>query len=124
MKDHEAEAAALFERSVRGLDEAAVKRLRLARRATLASAGAAKPRWQPWAGGLAAAAVLLVGLAWWWPRPASAPAVAPVAALDVASPESAGGDEEPVLAEADEDADLYAWLADTPVAADAPEQRL
>jgi hypothetical protein len=118
-EDLEGKARALFERSVAGLDEAAVKRLRLARRATLASAAPA-PRWQAWPAGLAAAGVLALGLAWWWPQhgtPAPAPVAATAATVDASA-------DEPVLAEADDDADLYAFLADAPVAADAQEHRL
>jgi hypothetical protein len=64
--------------------------------------------------------VLAGGLAWWWPRPLP-PATPPA---PVATAPAAVDAEEPVLAEADEDADLYAWLADAPVAADPPEHRL
>jgi hypothetical protein len=97
-----------------------VKRLRLARRATLSAQTRPAPRWQAWPAGLAAAGVLALGLAWWWPQ-AAAPPPAPVAAT--ASPEASA--DEPVLAEADEDSDLYAFLAEAPVAADAPAgQRL
>ncbi len=104
-------ARALFERAARGVDAAAAKRLRLARREALAR-GARSPA-LAWAPALAMAGVLVLGLAWWLPR--KEPQPAPVAA----APE-----EEVVLAEVDDDADLYAWLAEAPVAADAPEQRL
>jgi len=117
MKDVDAKARALFERSVQELDDAAVKRLRLARRGALASEGANAPRWQGWPAGLAAAGVLAIGLAWWWPRETVAP-VAPVAANNAQVEQ---GTDEPVLAEADDDADLYAFLADAPVAADAQQ---
>jgi len=122
MNDIEARARTLFERSVQELDEAAVKRLRLARRATLADASEAGLRWRPWAGGLAAASVLALGVAWWWPRTQVAPEV-PVAMAPATAPTDPGSDE-PVLAEADEDADLYAWLAEAPVAAERPGHRL
>ena len=65
MNDMDAKARALFERSVEQLDEATVRRLRLARRSTLAAPAA--PRWRGWPAGLAAAAVLALGLAWWLP---------------------------------------------------------
>jgi len=120
MNEVEAKARELFERSVAELDEAAVKRLRLARRSTLAAERAPAPRWQGWAGGLVAAGVLALGLAWWWPRETN-PGPAPVAATTASAPATA---DEPVLAEADDDADLYAFLADAPVAADAPGHHL
>ena len=115
MNDIEDRARALFERSVEGLDEAAVKRLRLARRSTLASDADPAPRWQAWPAGLAAAGVLALGLAWWLPRTSMPPPPAPVAANAVPAPADA---DEPVLAEADEDSELYAFLAEAPVAAD------
>ena len=120
MKDIDAEARALFERSVRVLGEGDAKRLRLARRSLLAAAPAPTPRWQAWSAGAATALVLGLGLAWWWPQASPAPA----APVPVASAPAAVDGEEPVLAEADEDADLYAWLAEAPVAAEAPEHRL
>ena len=113
-EDMEAKARALFERSVQQLDEAALRRLRLARRSALASASA--PQWRAWPAGVAAAAMLVLGLAWWLPRAAPAPPPSATSPAAVA--------EEPVLAEADEDADLYAWLGEAPVAADDEEQRL
>ena len=123
MNDTEARARALFERSVQELDEIAVKRLRLARRSTLASAPEPGLRWQPWAGVLAAASVLALGVAWWWPQASVAPA-APVAATPAVKTPADPGTDEPVLAEAGEDADLYAWLGEAPVASDEPEQAL
>ena len=117
MKD--GQARALFERSVRDLDDAAVKRLRLARRAALAGAQESPPAWRGWPAGLATAAVLAVGVAWWWPQPpASVTQQAPVAAATEADAE------EPVLAEAGDDADLYAWLGEAPVASDQSERHL
>ena len=122
MNDMEARARELFERSVQELDETAVKRLRLARRATLA-AGEKTPRWQGWGAGLATASVLALGLAWWWPREA-APPQAPLAPVAMHAPAAVADAEEPVLAEADENADLYAWLAEAPVATEPEEHRL
>ena len=121
MNEMEARARELFERSVRELDEAAVKRLRLARRAALSAAASPVPVWRGWAGGFAFASVLALGLAWWWPRESLAP-TAPVATPSVPVPAPAS--DEPVLAEAGEDADLYAWLGEAPVASDDPEQAL
>ena len=113
----------LFEGTVQRLDAGAAGRLRQARRAVLAGAapaGAQRARWLP---AMAAAAALVLGLAWWLPQRGAAPVpvatTAPMAA-------QAGNDEAAVLADDGEDADLYAWLAEAPVAADAddPEQRL
>jgi hypothetical protein len=120
MNDMDAKARALFERSVQQLDEASVRRLRLARRAALAGR-APVPHWRAWPAGLAAAAVLALGLVWWLPRdpPAPQPAQHVAASAAVRAPA-----DEPVLAEADEDADLYAWLGEAPVATDDAEQRL
>jgi hypothetical protein len=116
MKD---KARELFERSVQELDDAAVKRLRLARRSALAGAGEASTRWRGWPAGLAVTAVLVLGAAWWWPQAAtSPPAQSPVAAVKEANVD------EPVLDEAGEEADLYAWLAEAPVASEKPGHRL
>ena len=109
----DASPRALFEHAVQRLDLPAGNRLRLARRAALAGAGtqggAHVIGWRP---ALAAAVVLALGLAWWMPTrfgaaPAPAPAVAATAASDAAL----------ISAESD-DPDLYAWLAEAPVAAD------
>ena len=108
---------ALFEDAVQRLDLGAANRLRLARRAALAGAAPAARRGRAWLPALAAAAVLVLGLAWWLPR---GPAPAPVAPPALASEDAA------VVAEDSEDAELYAWLAEAPVAAEAdgPEQSL
>ena len=108
----------LFERSVQELDDAAVKRLRLARRAALAGAAPAQARPLGWTAGLAAACVLVLGLAWWWPQGATAPQAPVAQAANAPDPE------EPVLVEAGEDAELYAWLSEAPVASEEPEHRL
>jgi hypothetical protein len=118
MNPNEGRARGLFERSVEQLDDAAIRRLRLARRSTLASGLSPSMRWRAWPAGLAAAGVLALGLAWWWPHAAAKPQ-APVAAT-----RASADTEEPVLAEADDDADLYVFLADAPVAAESPGQRL
>jgi hypothetical protein len=111
----------LFERAVRGLDERGARRLRLARRSLLASARSPAPRWRAWSAGLAMASVLGLGLAWWWPQQHGS---APAATAPVAAHAAAADADEPVLAEADEDADLYAWLAEAPVASDTPGHHL
>jgi hypothetical protein len=118
MKGTEGRARGLFERSVEHLDDAAIRRLRLARRSTLASEVATHRGWRAWPAGLAAAGVLALGLAWWWPHDAARPQA------PVASTHASADAEEPVLAEADDDADLYVFLADAPVAADSQEHRL
>jgi hypothetical protein len=107
----------LFEGAVQRLDLGAANRLRQARRGALA--GARPPRRMPWLPGLATAALLVLGLAWWLPRHSAAPA--PTLATIPAAPAEAQADEAAVLAEDGEDAELYAWLAEAPVAA---EQRL
>lgn len=117
MNDIDEKARALFERSVQQLDESSVRRLRLARRSTLASAPA--PRSRAWPAVAAAVALLALGLGWWLPQ--HRPAAVPVSGTAMPAPALA---EEPLPAADDEDADLYAWLGEAPVAADDAEQRL
>jgi hypothetical protein len=105
MKDTDAKA--LFEQATQRLDPASANRLRLARRAALAGDGgqARRATWRP---ALAAAAVLALGLAWWLPRHRTQTETAPPAvAADEALPP-----------EVEEDSELYAWLAEAPVASD------
>ena len=101
-----ARAREAFEHSVAGLDQGTGNRLRLMRREAIA---ATQVRARSWGLSLAAAAVAVfaVGLAW----RGSAP-------LPPAAPASAGAvDEAPATGfPSDEDADLYAWLGDAPVA--------
>jgi hypothetical protein len=113
-------ARALFERAVQGLDPATANRLRLARRAALAGA-ATRPRGFGagllTAAGAALAFVLALGLSWWRPVPEAA---TPPATSAVASDDA-------VLAAEEGEEEIYAWLAEGPVAADAdaePEQAL
>jgi hypothetical protein len=112
---------ALFERSVERLDVGTANRLRLARRDALNSpASIGAPR--AWTAAVAASALLALGLAWWLPRSTThstgaAPAVVSVPAV---SPQ-ASADATDVALSADDDADLYAWLGDAPVAVDPPE---
>jgi hypothetical protein len=120
MNDFDAKARALFERSVEQLDEASVRRLRLARRSALAGR-APVPRWRAWPAGLAAATVLAFGLAWWLPRTRVAAPPAPLARVTAPAAEPA---DDALLAEGDEDADLYAWLGEAPVAAEDAEKQL
>ena len=113
------EPKALFEDAVQRLDLGAANRLRQARHAALGGASRAPRRRRTWLPAAAAAAALLLGLAWWLPRGAT-PSTAPEAALPAASEVPAA------LAEDGEDAELYAWLAEAPVAAETqgPEQSL
>ena len=133
-------ARAEFDAACTQLDAADANRLRLARRSALAGPPRARPwTWAPLAG---AVAIGLLAL-WAWPRspapapapivdaPADPPATLPgpaIPATPIVSSEDA--DDMPideVLADAepewealgDEDAELYAWLADAPVAPDA-----
>ena len=110
---------ALFEDAVQRLDLGAANRLRQARRVALADGAPAHRQRRAWLPALAAAAALVLGLAWWLPR-GTAPAPASATPAAVASEDTA------VLAEDGDDADLYAWLAEAPVAAEAddPEQSL
>lgn len=114
--DDEALAArsrARFERAVRQVPVATANRLRLARRAALAEGGASPARPMRWLVPLGASAALVLGLAWWRgtveapPAPGGAPATFAVDALP-----------------AEDDADLYAWLAEAPVASDAGSDAL
>lgn len=101
-----ARARQAFESSVAGLDQATGNRLRLMRREAIA---ASRPQTRAWALPLAAAAVAFfaLGLAW---RGISPPTPA--------APESTGNAEVVPAAEfpSEEDADLYAWLGEAPVA--------
>jgi hypothetical protein len=111
----DASPRALFEHSVQRLDLPAGNRLRLARRAALSGAGAHGGHGLGWRPALAAAVVLALGLAWWMPtRFGAAPAPAPAPA---AIATAAASDDALISAESD-DPDLYAWLAEAPVAAD------
>ena len=99
-------ARALFDRAGDRLDPGMAHRLRLAREAALRPRPATHRSWGLPAGAFAAA-VLALGLAWWLPgRPGLAPA----------APDPLAGEELEALVVA-EDAELYAWLADAPVAA-------
>jgi len=99
-------ARALFERASTNLDPAMANRLRLARRAAQAPTPRLRAAWVP--AGAAMAAVVAVGLAWWLPEAAvTTPSVADTAT-----------DAPPEWIASDEDADLYAWLAEAPVAID------
>ncbi len=134
-----AAARSRFERAVDALPAGTGNRLRLARRAALASRppglGAV------WALPLGTAAALLLGIAWWRQAPAPAPSTTDPAAAGAQSPArvhpaadsaaviDAGPSDAgaiPALANApsEDEADLYAWIADTPVARDARDDAL
>lgn len=102
----------LFDRASARVDPPAAQRLRRARQDALQS----RPRARLAAGlmpaGAFAAAVLALGLAWWMPqRPATTPAGA---ATTAATGADAAIEIEGLMIE--EDPELYAWLADAPVA--------
>lgn len=91
----------LFQRASERLDAGMALRLRQARQHALAGQARHRAglRWVP--AGAFAAALLALGVAWWMPpRPA---ALVPGASA-------------PDAVVLEEDADLYAWLADAPVA--------
>jgi len=95
---------ALFEQASEHLDSATSNRLRLMRREALAGTPRRTPyRWLPL--GAAAAALLGIGMTWWLPQRNAAvtPSVASINASDQ--------DLVP-----DDDADIYDWLGEAPVA--------
>ena len=98
-------ARGLFDEAVGRLDADTAKRLRLMRREALAGVqrGSGR-RWLPAAA--FATALLALGLGW---RAAHPPGVEPAMPAEVAMP---------VDLVDDEDAALYAWLGEAPVAAD------
>lgn len=108
----------LFERSVQGLDPATANRLRLARRAALADGGAPRVAHRIWAPALATAALLVLALALWPQQRASKPAL-----VSVPTTASQTASDLAELAEDSEDAELYAWLGEAPVAAEADPER-
>jgi hypothetical protein len=100
----------LFERASHRVDAAAANRLRRARRDALAPAPQRRlGAWIP--AGAAMAAVLAVGVGWWLPE-RSTVVPSSVAQADAADPAWA----------VDDDADVYAWLGDAPVAIDSPKE--
>ena len=105
MKDTHDIPRKLFEEAVVDLDAATANRLRLMRREALSATAPARPRVLLPALGFAAA-VLAVGLGWRAanpPVPAGNVTAEPVPAIELAS---------------DEDAALYAWLGEAPVASE------
>ena len=94
----------LFARASDRMDQGMAFRLRRAREAALRPAPAARGRL--WPAGAVAASVMTLALAWWLPAQLGpdSPAAMPLANDEV---------EALVMAE---DAELYAWLAEAPVA--------
>lgn len=105
-----ARARDLFERASRGVDQGMAYRLRRARQDAQQPRPAARAAGRGLVPvGAFAAAVLAVGVSWWALQPASPVPVAEVATTPVSSSEI-----DALVVE--EDAELYAWLADAPVA--------
>lgn len=110
-RDHEMNkpipaARDLFDRASSRVDVATANRLRLARRDALATSPAGS-HWLRSTTALAAA--LLLGVIWW--APTHAPSPAPTgASTDIPL--------DPVGVAGEDDAELYAWLGDAPVAPD------
>ncbi|MFY2765483.1 hypothetical protein [Arenimonas sp. MALMAid1274] len=100
-------ARALFDRASDGVDQGMAYRLRRARQEALQPRSAPRPGRGLVPVGAFAAAVLAVGVSWWSLQPSVAPPVDPEAA-------QLSSEIDALLVE--EDADLYAWLADAPVA--------
>ena len=105
--DKRAKSRELFESAVEQLDTATSNRLRLMRRHAQSAPAATGTRWLL-PTGAAAVALLALTLAWWQPR--GAEPVAGTAAVTAA----ATGDQFP----SEDDAELYAWLGEAPVATD------
>ena len=95
----------LFDRASQRLDQGTAFRLRRAREAALRPQTASTAR-RFWPAGAVAASVMTLALAWWIPSRIGpeTPGAAPLASDEI---------ESLVVAE---DAELYAWLAEAPVA--------
>jgi len=97
----------LFDRASARVDQGAAARLQRARQEALASGSGGRLTVRLVPAGAFAAAVLALGLAWWMPpRPATTPDGAAIASIAMEVDGQI----------ADEDPELYAWLADAPVA--------
>lgn len=117
--DHDAvhgTARDLFDRASERLDQGAAFRLRRARHEAQQPRRPALPGFVP--AGAFAAAVLALGVAWWLPS-ADTPAPDP---SSLAVEPVAAGEFDVLLAE--EDPELYIWLADAPVATATTGPRL
>jgi len=95
----------LFDRASARLDIATANRLRLIRRDAQADASAHGRTRMLMPAATVAATVLAVGLVWWLPRDNTPAHIAPVA-IEAAQDAYI----------ADEDAEVYTWLAEAPVA--------
>jgi len=102
-----AESRQLFERSVERIDAATGNRLRLMRRDALAGARPPRARWLAPAA-TAASVILLASLAWWLPTTPEQVAALPPEVLDSGE----------AILPGDNDAEMYAWLGEAPVAVD------
>jgi hypothetical protein len=109
-------ARALFERAAQAMPAATAARLRQQRTAALRGPAPTSSRALAWGLPAGAMAALLVGLAWWRAMPA--PATTEPGVPD-ASP---AADVVALPAVAPDEADLYAWLAEAPVASDATSE--
>jgi hypothetical protein len=101
----------LFERATQALPAATAARLRRQRAAALQAAAPSRTRALAWGLPAGAMAALLIGVAWWRGVPSTAdtpPGTDGALAADVVALPAAAPDE----------AELYAWLAEAPVASD------
>lgn len=97
----------LFAHSAEHLDVATANRLRLMRREALSADARGAVSWW-WPTGILAASLLVATVAWWRPSLSGTPAALVAQATPV---------EDASLA-VEDDADLYAWLGEGPVAVD------
>jgi len=106
-------ARELFDRASERLDQGTAYRLQRARLAAQQPRRRSLPRTFLLPAGAFAAAVLALGVAWWAPPTATPGTMDGTLAVDAE-----------IDALVDEDPDLYAWLADAPVAVTATGPRL
>jgi hypothetical protein len=102
----------LFERATQALPAATAARLRRQRAAALQAAAPSRTRALAWGLPAGAMAALLIGVAWW--RGVPSPADTPPGGADSAL----AADVVALPAAAPDEAELYAWLAEAPVASD------
>lgn len=105
-----ANSRALFERSVANIDLGTGNRLRLMRRDALAGGQPRRARWLLTAA--TASALLLASLAWWLPSTPLQTADSQPAPMEI-------GD---TLLPSEDEAELYAWLGEAPVAVDPAQE--
>lgn len=101
-------ARELFERASARLDVGTSNRLRLLRRDAQSASLARRSLRTLMPMGAAAATMLAVGLVWWLPRDQAGAPPGPAVAIEAA--------QDAYLT--DEDAEVYAWLGEAPVATD------